>query len=178
MATARDKRGVNRMGERTTDINGATKGKSEELIQLVSFNIGNEEFGVDILKVQEINRMLPVTRVPNSPEYVDGVINLRGKVIPIIDLRRRFGMERKEADTNTRIVVVELSGMVMGFVVDAVSEVLRIPKGVTEPPPPMVAGIGAEYITAVGKLEDRLLILLNLERVLTTEESCELVTAS
>jgi purine-binding chemotaxis protein CheW len=137
----------------------------DELLQLVSFKIGEEEFGVDILKVQEINRMLEVTRVPNAPEYVDGVINLRGKVIPIIDLRRRFGMERKEKDKNTRIVVVELSGKVVGFVVDGVSEVLRIPKSVTEPPPAIVAGIEAEYITAVGKLEDRLLILLDLEKV-------------
>jgi len=158
------------MGETTKDIKGASQGKSEELIQLVSFAIGEEEFGVDILKVQEINRMLAVTRVPNSPEYVDGVINLRGKVIPIIDLRRRFRMERREHDKNTRIVVVELSGKVVGFVVDAVSEVLRIPKSVTEPPPPMVAGVDAEYITAVGKLDDRLLILLDLEKVLSTEE--------
>jgi purine-binding chemotaxis protein CheW len=166
------------MAETTTDIKNASQGKSEELIQLVSFNIGDEEFGVDILKVQEINRMLDVTRVPNAPEYVDGVINLRGKVIPIIDLRRRFAMERKEHDKNTRIVVVELSGKVVGFVVDAVSEVLRIPKSVTEPPPPIVAGIEAEYITAVGKLEDRLLILLDLEKVLTGEEKRELAAVA
>jgi len=165
------------MAETTKDIKGASQGKSEELIQLVSFTIGDEEFGVDILKVQEINRMLAVTRVPNSPEYVDGVINLRGKVIPIIDLRRRFRMDRKEHDKNTRIVVVELSGKVVGFVVDAVSEVLRIPKSVTEPPPPMVAGLDAEYITAVGKLDDRLLILLDLEKVLSTEEK-EILSAA
>ena len=138
----------------------------EELLQLVSFNIGDEEFGVDILHVQEINRMLEVTRVPNAPACVDGVINLRGRVIPIIDLRRRFGMERKEHDKNTRIVVVELSGRVLGFVVDAVREVLRIPRSVTEPPPHLV-GVGREeYIKAVGKLDDRLLILLDLEKVL------------
>ena len=144
---------------------------AEELLQLVSFTIGEEEFGVDILKVQEINRMVEVTRVPNAPEYVDGVINLRGKVIPIIDLRRRFGMERKEKDKDTRIIVVELGGKILGFVVDAVSEVLRIPKSVTEPPPSIIAGIKAEYITAIGKLEDRLLILLDLERVLTVKEN-------
>jgi purine-binding chemotaxis protein CheW len=164
------------MSEIAKDIKGATQGKSEELIQLVSFTIGGEEYGVDILKVQEINRMLAVTNVPNSPEYVDGVINLRGKVIPIIDLRRRFRMERKEHDKNTRIVVVEVSGKVVGFVVDAVSEVLRIPRSVTEPPPPLVAGVDAEYITAVGKLEDRLLMLLDLEKVLATEEKEALET--
>ncbi len=155
------------------DISGKQSG-SDELLQLVSFNIGEEEFGVDILKVQEINRMVDVTRVPNTPEYVDGVINLRGKVIPIIDLRRRFGMERKEKDKNTRIIVVELNSKVLGFVVDAVSEVLRINKSLSEPPPPIIAGIESDYITAIAKLENRLLILLDLERVLTTEEHAEL----
>lgn len=110
--------------------------------------------------------MLEVTRVPNAPHHVDGVINLRGKVIPIIDLRCRFGMPRKEHDKHTRIVVVELSGRVLGFVVDAVREVLRIPRSVTEPPPSITGGVNEEYITAVGKLEDRLLILLDLEKVL------------
>jgi len=163
------------MAESVDIKNAAHAGTSgDQLLQLVSFKIGDEEFGVDILKVQEINRMLEVTRVPNAPEYVDGVINLRGKVIPIIDLRRRFGMERKEHDKNTRVVVVELNGKVVGFVVDAVSEVLRIPKSVTEPPPSIVAGIEADYITAVGKLEDRLLILLDLEKVLMAVESTPL----
>jgi len=152
-----------------TDIQeGKTKAQAgDELLQLVSFKIGEEEFGVDILKVQEINRMIDVTRVPNAPAYVDGVINLRGKVIPVVDLRSRLGMARREHDKNTRIVVVELSGKVVGFVVDAVSEVLRIPKSVTEPPPALAAGMNAEYITAVGKLNDRLLTLLDLERILT-----------
>lgn len=140
---------------------------SEEIIQLVSFNISDEEFGVDILKVQEINRMSEVTRVPNAPDYVEGVINLRGKVIPIIDLRKRIGMPNKEKDKDTRIVVVELDSKVVGFVVDSVNEVLRINKNITEPPPPMVSGIDSEYITAIGKLDDRLLILLDLERILS-----------
>lgn len=139
---------------------------ADELLQLVSFTIGEEEFGVDVLNVQEINRMLAVTRVPNAPEYIDGVINLRGRVIPIVDLRQRFGMERREHDRHTRIIVVELSGRVVGFVVDAVREVLRIPRSVTEPPPHLIGAGREEYITAVGKLDDRLLILLDLEKVL------------
>lgn len=140
---------------------------SDELLQLVSFKIGEEEFGVDILKVQEINRMIEVTRVPNAPEYVEGVVNLRGKVIPVVDLRKRLGMLSKEKDKNTRIIIVELSGKTVGFVVDAVREVLRIPKSVTEPPPSLTSGaMNAEYITAVGKLDDRLLTLLDLEKVL------------
>jgi purine-binding chemotaxis protein CheW len=142
----------------------------EEILQLVSFTLGDEEFGVDILKVQEINRMVAITRVPNTAEYVEGVINLRGKVIPIIDMRKRFGIKPKEDDKNTRIVVIELSGKVVGFVVDSVSEVLRIPRSITEPPPPIIAGIEADYITAVGKLEDRLLILLDLEKIFSTNE--------
>jgi purine-binding chemotaxis protein CheW len=143
---------------------------TEDLLQLVSFTLGNEEFAVDILRVQEINRMIDVTRVPNAPPHVDGVINLRGKVIPVVDLRARLGMERKERDRNSRIVVVEIHSIVVGFVVDSVREVLRIPRSVTEPPPSMAAGVEAEYITAVGKLEDRLLILLDLERVLGVGE--------
>ncbi len=141
--------------------------QSDEILQLVSFNIGEEEFGVDILKVQEINRMLNVTRVPNAPEYVEGVINLRGKVIPVVDLRKRFGLPPKEHDKNTRIIVIELSGKTVGFVVDSVKEVLRIPKSVTEPPPALATNINSEYITAVGKLDDRLLTLLDMERVLS-----------
>jgi purine-binding chemotaxis protein CheW len=156
---------------------GQKKG-NDELLQLVSFSIGSEEFGVDILRVQEINRMLDVTRVPNAPEYVDGVINLRGKVIPIVNIRRRFGMDRKERDKSTRIVVVELKGQVVGFLVDGVREVLRIPKSIIEPPPALLGTVKSDYITAVGKLEDRLLILLDLEKILTASESETLTTVA
>ena len=155
----------------TKETNAKTQ--AGEILQLVSFRIGEEEFGVDILKVQEINRMNQITRVPNAPDYVSGVMNLRGKVIPVIDLRQRFHLGKREADKDTRIIVVELRSRVIGFVVDAVNEVLRIPKSVTEPPPPMVAGIGSEYITAVGKLEDRLLILIDLDKVLLVQEEEE-----
>ncbi|RPI07153.1 MAG: purine-binding chemotaxis protein CheW [Ignavibacteriae bacterium] len=150
------------------------KVQAEEMLQLVSFNIGQEEFGLGIQSIQEINRMVEITRVPNAPEFVSGVINLRGKVIPIIDLRKRFGFPPKESDRNTRIIVVELGEMVVGFIVDAVSEVLRIPRSITEPPPSIVAGIGSEYITAVAKLENRLLILLDLERILLDKEKLQL----
>jgi purine-binding chemotaxis protein CheW len=145
-----------------------------EVQQLVSFKIGDEEFGVDILRVQEINRMISVTRVPNAPPFVEGIINLRGKVIPIVELRKRLGMEPRERDNNTRIVVVDVNGRTIGFIVDAVNEVLRVPTSVIEPPPALTAGIDAEFITAIGKLEDRLLILLDLERVLSTDEKSEL----
>jgi purine-binding chemotaxis protein CheW len=148
----------------------AQKKQDAELMQLVTFSIGDEEFGVDILKVQEIIRMMDITKVPRAPEFVEGVINLRGKVIPIIDLRRRFGLSTRGHDKHTRIIVIEINNMIVGFVVDSVSEVLRIPFSTVEPPPPVVSGMESEYISGVGKLEDRLLILLDLDRLLSHGE--------
>ena len=157
------------------NVNQNQKVESHQL-QLVTFNVGGEEFGVDILAVQEINRMSEVTRVPNSPDFVEGVINLRGKVIPIIDLRRRVGMPFQKRDKNTRIVVVELEGKIIGFIVDSVSKVITIDKSITEAPPPMVAGIDAEYITSIAKLDSRLIILLDLNKILSLNEQKELET--
>ena len=156
----------------------ATKRDQEELLHLVSFKIGDEEFGVDILSVQEINRMSQITKVPNTPDFIEGVINLRGRIIPVIDLRVKLGMTRKEHGKNTRIVVVELKGQTIGFIVDEVSEVLRVPKNITEAPPDMVGGMNTDYITSIGKLEDRLLILLDLEKILSTTEFNVLETAA
>ncbi len=148
----------------------AHKKQDAELMQLVTFSIGEEEFGVDILKVQEIIRMMEITKVPRAPDFVEGVINLRGKVIPILDLRKRFGLATRDHDKHTRIIVIEISNMIVGFVVDSVSEVLRIPSNTVEPPPPVVSGLESEYISGVGKLADRLLILLDLDRLLSREE--------
>jgi purine-binding chemotaxis protein CheW len=148
--------------------------EKQELLQLVSFNIGSEEFGIDILKVQEIIRLITITKVPNSPAFVEGVVNLRGRVIPVIDLRIKLGLARKEHNNNTRIIVVDINDTTIGFIVDAVNEVLRIPANITEPPPQIVAGIDSDFITAVGKLEDRLLILLDLEKILVSKELEEL----
>ena len=117
------------------------------LLQLVTFSIDEEEFGVNILKVQEIIRIMEITRVPRSPEFVEGVINLRGRVIPIVDLRRRFGLAAIAHDKDTRIIVIELNSLVVGFIVDAVSEVLRIPADTVEPTPPVAAGVDSEYIS-------------------------------
>lgn len=146
------------------------KRQDDELLQLVTFSIGEEEFGVNILKVQEINRTMEITKVPRSPAFVEGVINLRGKVIPIIDLRRRFGLVPKPEDKDTRIIVIEINNVIVGFVVDAVSEVLRIPSSTVEPPPPVVAGVESDYISGVGQLNDRLLIMLDLDKLLSTED--------
>lgn len=144
-----------------------TRRQDDELLQLVTFSIDDEEFGVDILKVQEIIRTMEITKVPRAQNFVEGVINLRGKVIPIIDLRRRFGLTSRPHDKHTRIIVIEINNMIVGFVVDSVSEVLRIPASTVEPPPPVVAGVDSEYINGVGKLHDRLLILLDLDKLLS-----------
>jgi purine-binding chemotaxis protein CheW len=146
----------------------------EELLQLVSFILGKEEFGVDILRVQEINRLVEITKVPKAPSYVEGVINLRGKVIPIIDLRKRFGLDLKEQDKDTRIVVVDIDGSIMGMIVDAVSEVLRLPTSTIEPAPEIATSIDSEYIRGVAKLEDRLLIFLDLSKVFSQQEKMAL----
>ena len=140
-----------------------------EVLQLVSFNLGNEEYAVDILKVKEINRMAEITSIPNAPFYIEGVINLRGKVIPVINMRKKFGFDSKKADSQSRIIVVDVCATI-GLIVDSVSEVLRLPYDTVEPPPPMTGSVGSEYILGIGKLRDRLLILLNIEKILRTEE--------
>lgn len=138
----------------------------DDLIQLVTFRIGEEEFGVDILAVQEIIRLMQITMVPRAPEFIEGVINLRGKVIPVVNMRARFNKPEHKPDSSTRIVVMELGQKIVGFLVDGVSEVLRIPETTVEDPPPVVAGIGSEYIRGIGKLDNRLLILLDLDHLL------------
>lgn len=138
-------------------------------LQLVSFSVAAEEYGLDILRVQEIIRSQPLTRVPNLPDYVEGVINLRGKVIPVIALRRRLGMEAARPDKNTRVVVVEVHGETIGFIVDAVSEVLRLRADMVEPTPRLGA-VEREYISGVGKLDSRLLLMLDLEQLMKQAE--------
>jgi purine-binding chemotaxis protein CheW len=147
---------------------------AEDILQLVSFNLGEEEFGIDILIVKEIIRIIDVTRVPNAPYYVEGVINLRGKVVPIIDLKRRLGLPESKFSKNTRIIVVDLESKVIGFIVDQVNEVLRVNKSITENPPSMASNIDSEFITSIGKLENRLLILLDLEKVVTADVKANL----
>ncbi|MFN9993441.1 MAG: chemotaxis protein CheW [Phycisphaerales bacterium] len=138
-------------------------------LQLVTFEVAGEEFAVDILAVQEINRMMELTRVPHSPPEVEGVINLRGKIIPVLDLRKRFKLAPGKRDESNRIIVVEVGGRVVGFIVDQVHEVLRIDSGIVEPAPAMVCSIDSEFISGVGKLNDRLLILLDVNRLFAAQ---------
>lgn len=153
------------------NANEARAGDHGELIQLVSFNLDNEEYGVDVLKVREIIRMPSITRVPNTPHYVEGVINLRGKVIPIINMRRRFGLIEVEYDKQTRIMVMDVEGELMGFIVDAVSEVIRISSSEIQPSPAVVtSGIDQECIAGVINQAERLLVLLDLQKMFSQDE--------
>jgi purine-binding chemotaxis protein CheW len=147
------------------------EGAQQERMQLVSFNLDDEEYGVEVLKVREIIRMPNITRVPNTPPYVEGVINLRGKVIPVISLRKRFSLNAAEADGRTRIMVMDLTSELTGFIVDSVAEVIRISSGEIQPAPPVITGnIDQEYLSGVVNREDRLLVLLDLERLFTNDE--------
>ncbi len=141
------------------------QGEDSEQLQLVTFEVGDEEFAIDILTVQEINRMLQITRVPQSDPCVEGVINLRGRIIPVVDLRKRFELEISDHNSDSRIIVVEVRGQVLGFIVDRVNEVLRVDGSIVEAAPALASGSGADYVRGVGKLEDRMLILLDLERL-------------
>ncbi|MEO9170065.1 MAG: chemotaxis protein CheW [Candidatus Baltobacteraceae bacterium] len=150
---------------------------SGEVVQVVSFQLGTEEYGVDISQVQEIIRMVAITHVPRAPRFMEGVINLRGQLIPIIDLRTRFGMKRIESTKSTRIIVTEIGTKRVGIVVDSVSEVNNVPIENVEEAPEMIAGVGTEYIQGVGKMGDRLIIMLDLTMVMSGEEKNQLQQA-
>lgn len=143
-------------------------------MQLVSFRLAQEEYGIEITKVQEIILLGEITRVPQTPEYIKGLINLRSSVIPIVDLRLRFGLAQEAASDETRIMVVNVAGKTIGIIVDAVSEVLRISHDQIAPPPPAVAGLGREYLTGLVRLNNRLLILLDIDKILSQDESAAL----
>ncbi|MGI9862435.1 chemotaxis protein CheW [Moorella naiadis] len=143
-------------------------------VQLVVFQLAGETYGVEINHVQEIIRLQAITEIPRTPAFVEGVINLRGRIIPILDMHKRFHLPAAEATNNTRIMVVELGEMTVGMIVDSVSEVLRLPADSIEPPPPMISGIDVAYLKGVGKWNDKLIILLALDRVLRESEQREL----
>ena len=148
-----------------------TKKTGEHIDQYVSFVLQGEEYGVPILSVQEIIRYESLTRVPQSPEFVEGVLNLRGQVIPVINLRKKFGLVATELDKSTRIIVVEVKDRVVGLVVDEVSEVLQIQEDEIAPPPPMGTNVKVDFISGMGKVGDHLMILLDIDLILSTNES-------
>ncbi|WP_072866190.1 chemotaxis protein CheW [Desulforamulus hydrothermalis] len=149
---------------------------SQEL-QIVVFQLAEQVYGIDINSVYEIIRMENITKIPRAPHFVEGVINLRGRIIPVIDLSRRFGLEQKQRTQACRIIIVEVAGQTVGMIVDSVQEVLRLPLAGIEPPPPVVHGIDAAYLRGIAILEERLIILLDQDKILLEEEKAQLLQA-
>ena len=145
--------------------------QKEKLMQLVGFAIGEELFGVDILSVQEIIKETPITPIPDCPEFIEGVINLRGNIIPVIDLRKRLKLLQQQKAAQSWIIILNINGRVTGFIVDSVTQVLKVPANQIMPPPEIVAaGLKNQYISGVCKIDERMLILLDFDRILLVEE--------
>jgi purine-binding chemotaxis protein CheW len=142
----------------------------EKDLQIVGFRIGNETYGVRIGSVREIVRVPEITAVPSAPDSIEGVINLRGKIIPVMDLRKRFGLTEITTDKKNRILVVELDNKLLGLIVNSASEVLKIPPSEVEAPGSVFADGESGYVTGVGKLKGRLIILLDISKLLHRPE--------
>lgn len=144
-------------------------------MKVIVFGLANEEYGIEVEKVRTIERMLPITRVPKTPAFVKGVINLRGIVLPVIDLRGRFGLQETESTESSRIIIVAVNDLEVGFIVDSANDVTDIDSDSIDSPPEVVGGIKAKYLHGVAKIgDDRLLIMLNLSEVLNKSEIIQL----
>ncbi|SHF34793.1 chemotaxis protein CheW [Desulforamulus putei] len=152
--------------------------QSNQEEQIVVFQLAEQVYGIDINSVYEIIRMESITKIPRAPHFVEGVINLRGRIIPVIDLSVRFGLGQNQRTQASRIIIVEVSGQTIGMIVDSVQEVLRIPVSSIEPPPPVVNGIDAAYLRGIAILEERLIILLDQDKILMEEEKHQLLQAN
>lgn len=148
--------------------------EQREKLKSIVFQINEEEYALPVAYVGSIERMMHITRVPRAPHFVKGVLNLRGVVTPIVDLRERFGFSRQENTDSTRIIILKVNDMEVGLIVDAAYDVIDIPKGAIEPPPEVIGSVQVDYIYGVAKLEDRLLILLDMEKVLNKTGMAEL----
>lgn len=162
-------------GPAVLDVSASPQADAEiesalDIVQLVSFIIDEVEYGVDILAVHEILRLPEITRLPNVPRYIRGVINLRGNVIPVVDVRERFGLSKAKFTDLTRIIVVEIGEKLVGLLVDNVHQVVRIPDKDIDPPSDLIEGVSEDFIKGIGKLRDRLIVILNLGNILFSEE--------
>ena len=144
---------------------GTTRRADNPVIQLVGFRLDNEDYAIAITKIQEIILMKPITRIPQVPDFIEGLINLRGSVIPIINLRKRFGLSPRDVDDETRTIVVNIHDKTVGCIVDAVTQVMRINRDQIQPPPLSVLAVAHQYISGLARLDDRLLIILDIERL-------------
>jgi len=143
--------------------------------KIVSFKIKDEEFAFEIMKIVEVIKIKEITEVPTAPSFMEGIINLRGKIIPIIDLRKRFNLETKEKTKENRIIIIEYQkNQLAGVIVDEVQKVLNIKKEEILPPPSTLVSAGGKYIEAIIKIEDRIIVLLNIEKIFTEEEKDDL----
>jgi purine-binding chemotaxis protein CheW len=140
------------------------------VIQLVGFRLDNEDYAIAITKIQEIILMKPITRIPQVPDFIEGLINLRGSVIPIVNLRKRFGLQPREIDDETRTIVVNVHEKTVGCVVDAVTQVMRINRDQIQPPPLGVMAVNHQYLAGLAKLDDRLMIILDIDKLFQAEE--------
>lgn len=154
-----------------TAENGEEIASEGNVIQLVSFTLDGVEYGIDILQVHEILRIPDITRLPNTPSFIRGVINLRGNVIPVVDVRNRFGYPPIDVTEFTRIIVIESEGKQIGLFVDNVSQVIRLSDKNIDPPSDLIEGVSEEFITGVGRLKDRLVVILNLANILFESDS-------
>ncbi len=143
----------------------------------LTFFLSNEEYGLEILKVREIISVMEITSVPQTPDFIKGVINLRGKVIPVVDLRLKFGMPETEYTKETCTIVVDVQGLQMGIVVDTVSEVLDIAESDIEPPPAFGSTIKTDFILGMGKVKEEIKILLSIDKILSAEEFATIAKA-
>lgn len=162
--------------EDTGEERGGRAGR-KDFVHVVSFRLGEEEYAIEITKVKEIILHEGVTRVPQMPAFIEGIINLRGNVIPVIDLRKRFELPAAANDDQTRIMVTRMEGKIVGLIVDSVSRVMKIPQKQVQPPPETIAGLAGEYLTGIAKLEDRMIILLEIEKIIRDNEKASLVGA-
>lgn len=142
--------------------------------QLVIFSLFNEEFALEITQVREIIKPPDITKLPHVSQFIEGVTNIRGEIIPVISLRKRFGIPEIDSTQNTRVIIVDIEDNRIGFIVDAVTEVLPIAASAIVPPPKTIAGLKADYLQGVGKLDNRLIILLNVDSIFTSDEQIQL----
>jgi len=148
----------------------ATGAQAAGANEFLTFTLGAEEYGVDILKVQEIRGYGTVTRIPDAPDFVKGVINLRGTIVPVVDMRLKFRLGQADYNTFTVMIILNVANRVVGMVVDSVSDVVALTPSQIRPAPELGSSVGAQFLTGIGALDDRMLILLDIERLMTSPE--------